>query len=641
MWQPVQLWFRRGGELTRPAAKHETHPWWIVIWLTGVDYFSTLAYQAGIALLAAGTLAPVATAVLSLVTIFGAVPIYILVARRSYAGQGSIALLENLLGGWWGKLLVLVLLGFAATDFVITMTLSAADAARHATENPYMHPLLGDHAMLITVVLLALLAAVFIAGFREAIILASAVAVPYLLINTVLLVKCALVVAADPSLMHNWRLNLAGTGDFSHILMAAAIIFPSLALGLSGFETGVSVMPLIRGDPGEGRPPVKRIKNTVKLLITAAVIMCVFLMLSSVTTTMLISETDYKEGGQANGRALAFLAYRYFGNAFGSAYDISTIAILWFAGASAMAGLLNLIPRYLPRLGMAPRWTAYGRPLVLVLFVIDLIVTFVFDADVDRQSGAYATGVLVIILSAAIAAAISLFREERAKPRSYTTLSTGINWGSLFCWGVAGVFAYALVQNVRERPDGIIIGSIFILTLITVSIVSRYLRQGELRVRRLNFCDANSARLWDELITKRVNVVPVKEPSPRRYDAERDWIMANFKVEGPLALVHVGLLDNRSEFYEEPVIKVVRVGDDYRIEVSEATVVANTIAYLAIVVKARAVFLRLTRHSPITQAFRYFLLGTGETALLVHEILLNHLKHKPENERPKLHLVSR
>ena len=278
------------------------------------------------------------------------------------------------------------------------------------------------------------------------------------------------------------------------MLIAAVIIFPSLALGLSGFETGVSVMPLIKGDPGEARPPVKRINNTIKLLIAAAVIMCIFLMLSSITTTALISEADYKEGGPANGRALAFLAYRYFGNGFGSIYDISTIAILWFAGASAMAGLLNLIPRYLPRLGMAPRWTAFARPLVVVLFIIDLIVTFVFNADVDRQSGAYATGVLVIILSAAIAAAIALYREEREAPRSLSQLSTGINWGSLFCWIIAAVFAYALVQNVRERPDGIIIGSIFIVTLIVVSIISRYLRQGELRVRRLNFCDANSAR---------------------------------------------------------------------------------------------------------------------------------------------------
>ena len=522
MWQAIQLWFRRGGELTRPHGEHATHPWYVVIWLTGVDYFSSLAYQAGIALLAAGTLAPIATAVLSLVTLFGAVPVYMLVAKRSYAGQGSIALLENLLGGWWGKLLVLVLLGFAATDFVITMTLSAADAARHATENAYMHPYLGDHSYAITIFLLAALAAVFIAGFREAITLAVIVAIPYLLLNAVLLVKCAAVVAADPSLIGNWHGDLLKVGDLPHILVQSVIIFPSLALGLSGFETGVSVMPLIRGDAAETKPPTKRIHNTVKLLISAAVIMCVFLMLSSVTTTMLISESDYKEGGPANGRALAFLAYRYFGNGFGSAYDISTIAILWFAGASAMAGLLNLIPRYLPRLGMAPRWTAFSRPLVCVLFVIDIIVTVVFNADVDKQSGAYATGVLVIILSAAIAAAVALMRERRqAGGSAVSNIGTGINWASFYCWAIAVVFFYALVQNTRERPDGIIIGSIFIVSLIAISIISRYFRQGELRVRRLNFCDAASSQAWEEMMTRRVNIVPVELPSQRFCDVER------------------------------------------------------------------------------------------------------------------------
>ena len=641
--QNLQLWFRRGGELTRGAAqtKHSAHPWFLVIWLTGVDYFSSLAYQAGIALIAAGTLAPIATAILSVVTLLGAVPIYMLVARRSYAGQGSIALLENLLSGWWGKLLVLVLLGFAATDFVITMTLSAADAARHATENPYLHQVLGNHSFGITVLLLALLAAVFIAGFREAIALAAVVAIPYLLLNAVLLGKCIMLVASGPELIVNWRDELLKTADLPHLLLSAVIIFPSLALGLSGFETGVSVMPLIKGDPADGKPPLGRIRNTVKLLVVAAVIMCAFLMASSVTTTLLIPEADYKEGGPANGRALAFLAHKYFGDGFGSAYDISTIAILWFAGASAMAGLLNLIPRYLPRLGMAPRWTAYARPLVFVLFVVDLIVTFVFDADVDRQSGAYATGVLVIILSAAVAAGVALLREGHEVSQSGRRLGTGVNWMAVYCMIVAVVFAYALVQNVRERPDGIIIGSIFILTLISVSILSRYLRQGELRVRKLNFCDAASAQLWDEVTSRRVNVVPVDVPSPRRYEAEREYIHATYRIEGPLAFVNVGLLDNRSEFYEEPVIKVMRLDDDYRIEITEATVVANTIAYLTMVIKARAVFLRLTRRSPITQALRYFLLGTGETAMLVHEILVHHLRKKPDAERPRLYLMSK
>ena len=136
-----------------------------MLWLTGVDYFSTLGYQPGIALLAAGALAVPATAVLIVVTLLGAVPIYAAVAKRSYAGQGSIALLENLFSGWTSKIIVLVLLGFAATDFVITMTLSAADAARHAIANPYLHPFAGDSQMRVTLILLLLLAIVFSRDF--------------------------------------------------------------------------------------------------------------------------------------------------------------------------------------------------------------------------------------------------------------------------------------------------------------------------------------------------------------------------------------------------------------------------------------------------------------------------------------------
>ena len=177
---------------------------------------------------------------------------------------------------------------------------------------------------------------------------------------------------------------------------------------MSGFETGVSVMPLVEGSLGEKNPPQQRIANTKKLLAAAAIIMSVMLMLSSFVTTLLVPPDAYQLGGEANGRAISYLSHHLLGNGFGTIYDVFTILVLWFAGASAMAGMLNLLPKYLPRFGMAPDWSAYRRPLVLAIFVVSVIVTWIFDANVDAQGSAYATGVLSLMLSAAIAVALAL-----------------------------------------------------------------------------------------------------------------------------------------------------------------------------------------------------------------------------------------
>jgi hypothetical protein len=598
------------ADLRLPKSIHSKpdaeHTWWRVMCLTGVDYFSTLGYQPGIAFLAAGLLSPVATLILVLVTLFGALPVYSRVAEASPNGQGSIAMLEKLFPQWSGKTFVLILLGFATTDFVITMTLSAADAAAHLTHNPLV-PEWMKSQMALTLLVLALLGAIFLKGFKEAIGLAVVLVALYLACNIVVTAVASREVLRHPELLTNWKAALfAQHHNPLAMLGIALVLFPKLALGLSGFETGVAVMPLIKAKDVRGR-----VRNTRKLLVTAATIMSVFLIATSLVTTLLIQPAEFKDGGAANGRALAYLAHKYLGNAFGSFYDVSTILILAFAGASAMAGLLNLIPRYLPRFGMAPEWARASRPLVLVFIAISFAVTLLFRASVDAQGGAYATGVLVLITSAAFAVTISVWAER-------------LRWPFLL---ISVVFVYTTALNIYERPEGIKIAGFFIGTMVASSLISRAMRSTELRISHVELDQQATAMLAED--EDRVIRLIARRP---RVETEEAFQAVDQEVRrlhnlGPDERVYFLEVErgDASEFESTLQVTGAQLGK-YSVLHARSPVVANAIAALLlhlekITGRVPHGYLNWTEGNPIGSLFRFLILGEGDTAPLAHEVL--------------------
>jgi hypothetical protein len=628
----IHEWLYEGFDESTGAQQHAAHTtsWWKVMCLTGVDYFSTLAYQPSIAFLAAGALSPIATLVLVLLTLFGALPMYSRVAAMSPHGQGSILILEELFPRWKGKVIVLCLLGFAATDFVITITLSAADASAHLIQNP-LTPSWLDHPMIVTLLLLVTLGAIFLRGFREAIALAVGLVGIYLVLNVIVVANGLQEIVRHPHLIMEWKGALfAKHGDPMMMGAMAIILFPKLALGLSGFETGVAVMPLVRGDATDTEAsPAGRIRNTKKLLRTAALIMSALLLTSSFVTAVLIPADAFMPGHPADGRALAFLAHERFGSVFGTIYDVSTISILWFAGASALAGLLNLIPRYLPRYGMAPEWARANRPLVLIITGITVAVTIIFKANVDAQGGAYATGVLVLMSSAALAVAITAWRQSH-------------RWAVFFA--ITIVFAYTTITNVFERPEGIKIASLFILTIVAMSLVSRALRSTELRVLGI---------MPDELATSFIEGIDSTGEGVR--------IIANRPGTGEEAEYTAKLLEARQTHHlreDDPVLFLeVRPGDasnfseflkiegkcvgPYRVLCCQSAAIPNAIAALLLYVRDRTgqiphVYFGWTEGNPITYLLKFLAFGEGDTAPVTREVL-RQTEHDPPR-RPRVHV---
>ena len=626
---------KRVEEVKGPEAREgeEEHPWWQVVCLTGVDYFSTLGYIPAIAAAAAGALSPIATLLIVLLTLFGMLPMYRVVSRESPHGQGSIAMLENLLSFWKGKILVLVLLGFVATAWIVTITLSAADAAVHIVENPLVPGFLHGQELSLTLLLLGVLGAVFLKGFREAIGIAVFIVAAFLLLNLVVVGVGFYGILAEPQHLADWRTSLfSDYGNPLAIIGVSLLVFPRLALGLSGFETGVSMMPLVRGNPEDDpQRPEGRVRNTRKMLTVAALIMSFYLLTTSFVTTLLIPAAEFEEGGAASGRALAYLAHDLLGDAFGTAYDLSTIAILWFAGASAMAGLLNIVPRYLPRYGMAPDWGRAVRPLVLVYTAISFVVTIAFGAGVDAQAGAYATGVLAMMVSAAFAVTLAAWRGGSRRG--------GLGFGLVFL-----VFAYAFVANAAQRPDGLLIAFFFGVGIVAISLVSRVSRSTELRQERIEV-DETAQGFIDEagehlhLVAHRRRQGTEEEYARKERQQRED---NHIPPDEPILFLEVQVED-ASEFEDVLEVRGVEVGP-HKVLRAESSVVPNAIAALLLHLrdttdKTPHCYFGWTEGNPIVYLFRFLLFGEGDTAPVTHEVL-REAEPNPER-RPAVHVGGR
>ena len=597
--------------------------------LTGVDYFSTLGYQPGIAFVAAGMLAPIATLILVVVTLIGALPVYNRVAAASPHGQGSISMLEEILPRWRGKGFVLVLLGFAATDFIITITLSAADATEHIIHNPFV-PATFDHPIAVTIVLLTGLGAIFLKGFREAIGLAVIIVAIYLVLNVIVIAVGLRELLFHPEYIPRWRhALLTQHGNPLLMLFAALLVFPKLALGLSGFETGVAVMPLVKGEQDDNPDhPAGRIRHTKLLLRTAALIMSVLLIGSSLVTTLLISPEAFAEGGPAAGRALAYLAHQYLGDLFGTIYDISTISILWFAGASAMAGLLNLVPRYLPRYGMAPEWTRATRPLVTLFTGVAFLITVIFNADVEAQGGAYATGVLVLMTSAALAVALAAARHRERGWMAYALITL--------------MFIYTTVTNVIERPDGVKIAMWFIASIILTSLISRVLRSTELRVTGVH-PDAAAEEFLQAIGNAPIRLIANRPDTglPQEYARKlRDAQESHHLTPDTRVLFLEVKPSDASLFSEVLSVKGVDVGGHHVLRCSSPAI-PNAIAALLLFIRDRTrriphAYFGWTEGNPIAYLLKFLAFGEGDTAPVTREVLR---QAEPDPElRPRIHV---
>jgi hypothetical protein len=300
---------------------------------------------------------------------------------------------------------------------------------------------------------------------------------------------------------------------------------------------------------------------------------------------------------------------------------------LWFAGASAMAGLLNIVPRYLPRYGMAPEWARATRPLVLVFTGIAFAVTMIFRADVDAQGGAYATGVLVLITSASIAVTLAMQRKQQ-------------NWKAYLL--ISLIFAYTTIVNIFERPEGIKIASFFILSIVGMSLISRVWRTTELRVERVELDDQardfirDAARGTIRIITNRCDRGDASEYQAKEGEKRTD----NHIPPGEPILFFEVTPGDASEFSGALQVRGEKVGG-FRVLRSESPAVPNAIAAFLLYLRDETgklphVYFGWSEGNPLSYLLKYIAFGEGDTVPVTHEVLRQ--AEKDPERRPIVHV---
>jgi hypothetical protein len=670
-------------------AKGPVYAWWLVLCLVGLDYFSTLAYLPSIAVEADRATSPLAALAVVALTLVLALPVYLYVVGRSPHGQGATGLLERLVYGWSGKVFILVLLGFVATDFVITRTLSVADASKHIIHNPYWQAhsewvtnnkeqvrawfpefLRGSffdfwNEQLVLTVVLSVLAFGFYAflfrGFNRSFMLLAAVVVGlYLLLNGIVIAAGLNYLAHRPERLETW-FNLSakpeeGQDMFTQVGMLALLAlanFPQMALGLSGFELSMTSAPLVRGRPDDDPAhPRGRIRRTRFLLITAALIMSIFVLGSVFSVAHLVPDHALKGSatgeedwnGPALHRALAYLAHggmldmqyvprtgdttpeplpasdvcTWFGRGFGTLYDISTVLILCLAGASVTIGLRDVVPLYLAKFGMQLQW-AQKIGVILHLFnVTILLVTLVFRASISHQQWAYAASVLVLLASAGLAALLDLRRRWRDSAWMWV-VTTPVFVACLVFLGLVGL-------TLIVSRTGLYIPVLFVLVILGTAFASRWVRSTELRFEGFAFANEASQKRWEQICQLEFQVLVPHRPDHTSL-AEKDREVRTRHRLGPdVPVIFIEAdLGDPSDFLQKPVMTIDKHDDFEVICLSRCASIAHVIAAIGLefrhVGRPPEIHFGWSEESPLAANLGFLFFGEGNIPWMVHALI--------------------